>query len=1032
MIKKVLLSLVLVSVFYNTWAQDNKKEVKGTITSSADNQPLQGVSVSILKTKNSTLSNSQGDYSIKASLGDTLVFKYVGYQTRRFIFKGNNSIINIKLTEAVGELDQVVVIGYGTVKKRDVTGAISSLKAEDLVDATAVSFADAMRGKAAGVMVTSSSGEPGASVNIKIRGNNSISASSNPLYVIDGVPIEDNSNEIYAGGAPQSTTVGNPLASLDPSNIESIEILKDASAAAIYGSRGANGVILITTKTPKINEPSFTFSSTVSYSTFKKLDVLGAADYAQYMTKVDPTNPLYVNQTTGAPISYADSTTYNWQDLLSQNPINQNYSLGLAKVTDKTNYFVSLGYNSTDGLIKESNFSRYSLLFNLNSDLTNKLKLEVRMNTGYTILDGQISGSGFGGNAGLVNRMLLTRPTNINIPDDEEEDLLYNNPLTYLEHTTKTYNTFRNNLNTNISYKLAKGLTLKVSGGGYITYSDNTTFIGKDVAQGKLLNGRAILGSVKTINFLNENTLNYNTVINKKHRLTALAGVTFQQNTNSSNFFETNDFPVEVNGPDAVQAGLSVSNYNSNKQRWSLLSYLGRFNYTFNNKYILTASLRADGSSKFQGKNKFALFPAAALSWQLGEEQFIKNLNTFDLLKLRLSYGSIGNQSIPAYSSLGVSGYVDYYGGTTMLKGLSAQSVSNTDLKWETSTTLNLGLDMALFKNRLNFTAEVYNKDTKNLLLYAPIPASSGYEKIYRNVGSLNNKGLELTIGGIIIDGKSFKWDASFNFSTNENKITDLGSQSLIPFGNVAGSSSSESINVLKVGSSSTSLYGYIFDGLYQASDFNSTGGLLTGVPSFGSPAPGNMKFKDLSGPNGEPDGIINSYDLTIIGNATPKNFGGLRNTFSYKNLKLSVFIAYQYGNDIENWNMFHVGGRTTGNLFTDLYRNSWTPTNTDTTVPILSDNTGKAVASSYYVQDGSFIRLQNLQLSYSLASKICKKLGMSAASITASADNLVLFTNYKYGYDPEITSNNQSLFGIDFFNYPRPTSYSLGLNIKF
>lgn len=1031
---KGLLPLILVMFVSLTHAQSKIIELKGKVVSSTNDESLPGVEIMLTNKKASTLTDNNGEFSIKVPINDTLVFRYMGFKPRRYIADGSRNFVSIKLTEDVNELDQVVVIGYGTEKRKDVTGSVTSIKAEQLADATAVSFSDALRGKAAGVQVTSSSGEPGAGVSIKIRGNNSISASSDPLYVVDGVPIESNPNEIYAGGAPQSTTVGNPLAYLNPNDIESIEILKDASAAAIYGSRGANGVIIITTKTPKKGEPNISFSSNFSYSTynFNKMKVLGPADYAENMRKIDPTNPLYTDQDTGEPIIYTDADGMNWQKALTQSPINQNYNISLSKSTDKTKYYTSLGYNTTDGLVKESNFKRYSFLLNLNSDLTSKLNLDFKINTGYTILNGQISGSGQGPNAGLVNRILLSRPINFNIPSEDETDDTYTSPVSYVKNTDKIYNTLRNSLNTSLTYDFSKFLSLKVAVGGYISGSDNTTYMGREVAQGRNLNGLAVLGNVKTINWLNENTLNYKRYFNETNRLDVLLGYTMQQNTLNSSTIEVNNFPIEINKADAIQTALSAPSYSSNKQRWSLISYLGRANYSINGKYLFTASLRADGSSKFQGNNKYSFFPAAAFAWQIGDEDAIKNLNVFDQFKLRLSYGSIGNQGIPSYSSIGTATISDYYTGSILIKGVNEKSISNPDLKWETTTTTNIGLDLGFFKNRLSLSTDIYNKDTKNLLLNAPLPGSSGFDRVFKNVGSLNNKGIEISLNGTIIKNRNFKWDVDLNYSINKNKITYLGSQSEIPFGSVAGSSSSESINILKVGYSSTSLYGYVADGVYQASDFDEGGQILPGVPVFGNPMPGNMKFKDISGPNGVPDGLINTYDLKVIGDATPNSYGGVRNTFRYKNLRLSVFVAFQEGNQIENWNMYHLGGRISNNLLVDLYKNSWTPTNTNTKIPILSDNTGKAVASSYYVQDASFIRLQNVQLSYNLPSKLNKALGISNCTLTASADNLLILTNYKYGFDPEITSNNPSVYGVDFFNYPRPKSFSMGLNVKF
>jgi TonB-linked SusC/RagA family outer membrane protein len=1032
MLKRIFTKIALLPLFLLFFqhinAQEKLTKIEGIIKSASNSEILPGVQVSVRGKKRNAISDEKGNFIIIAAIKDTLEFTYLGFSPQQIIFDGKKTVLEVSLDEKKNALDEVIVIGYGSSTKRDLTGSVTSLKANDLVDATALSFADALRGKAAGALVMSTSGEPGAGVNIKIRGSNSISASSNPLYVIDGVPIEVDEREVYAGGAPLSSTSINPLASIDPSNIESIEILKDASAAAIYGSRGANGVILITTKTAKKNEPAISFSSSLSISEFnRKLNVLGPDDYANYIQRTFPLNPLYTDQLTGLPISYADSVGVNWQERLSQNPLNQNYNIGLSKSNDDTNYYLSLGYNSAGGLVKESAFKRYSMLYNLNSKLSNKLKLELRLNSGYTIMDGQLNGTGQGTSAGLINRMLTTRPVNVNTIDDADGG--FSNPEAFIYNTEKIYSTLRTSINTALNYNISKYLTLKLSAGGYLVNSKNKTSVTRNVVNASNLNGQAVIGNVNTVNWLNENTLNYNRKFNQ-NKLDVLLGYTIQQKTDESNYIEATNFPIGTNAADGIQGALSISDYNSLKSRWTLLSYLGRVNYSIKGKYIFTGSLRSDGSSKFQGNNKFSIFPAVAFSWQAGEEKIIKDLNVFDQLKVRASYGSIGNQGIPPYSSLGIANFSNYYAGNILTKGVTASSVSNKNLKWETTSTSNIGVDVGILKNRVSFTADIYKKDTKDLLLYAPLPSSSGFDRIFQNVGSLQNKGIELTLSTLLVKSKKFSWNLDVNYSANINTVKDLGSQSEIPLGSLVGSTANP--NILKEGYSSTSLYGYVADGLYQTSDFESNGTLKSGVAAYGTPTPGFLKFKDISGPNGIPDGLINEYDLTIIGDATPKGFGGLRNTFKYKNLSLSVFVSYQYGNEILNWNTFHLGGRLNNNLITELFQNSWTPENTNTSIPSLNSLTNKTVSSSYYVQDASFIRLQNVQLSYLVPSKLCAKIGLKNIGINLSADNLAILTNYKYSYDPEVTSTNPSTYGVDFFSYPRQRSYTLGLNVKF
>lgn len=1007
-----------------------QNSIRGKVISATDGEILPGVFVSVAGTAVGTSTNAQGEYVISAKSGDILKFSYLGFVSQE-IKVSKQTVINVQLGTDTKALSEVVVIGYGTVKKRDLTGSVASINAERLKDASSISFGDALRGKLSGVQVTSSGGEPGAGLNIRIRGVNSISASSNPLYVVDGIPVESNQAEIKTGGTPQDQPSINPLSYLDPNNIASIEVLKDASAAAIYGSRGANGVILITTKSGEPGKAQISFSSSGGFSVFNnRIEVLGAPEYAAFIHLKNPENPLYTNQTTLEAIPYTDAQTIDWQEELFVRASLQNYNVNFSNNSDKSKLYMSLGYNDTEGIIKGSDYKRISFLVNTDTKISDKLNIQLRLNSGYSDRAGQSYGVGQGASAGITNRILTSRPVGGRGADIVDPlDANYTNPVKYVDLTDKLNTSLTTLTNLTLNYKLTKDFTLKVMGGGYVTNSKNRLFQSKEITNSANANGLSSVGSALTYNWINENTLNYTKRFDD-HALSGLVGFTQQQNTNETNFVQVTNFALETNGANAIQDGLAASSYGSGKTRWALRSFLGRFNYGYKDRYQITASLRADGSSKFYGSNKYSFFPALALAWQVGEEKLIKDLNVFDAFKFRLSYGRIGNQGIEPYSALARATSVSYFSGHTESKGNVTASIANQDLKWEQSETYNTGFDMSFFKNRVNFTADAYIKNTKDLLLETPIAGSSGFNTVFQNVGSIRNKGLELVLGTINLRKKNFTWSTDLNFNINSNRVTELGSQKLILSGLVINSSVPP--NAIQVGSPLGSLYGYIHDGVYQLSDFEADGTTLkAGVSAFGLPKPGYFKFRDINGANGLPDGFIDAYDRTIIGNANPNTFGGINNSFSYKGFTLSAFVSWQQGNDILNTSNSLLSGGGYSNLRADYYRNMWTLAHQETNVPNFADITGRQVQSSYYVKDGSFIRLQNVTFRYSLPTAFIKRMGMSYLDLTFSADNLALITNYD-GYDPEVTSTDPQNIGVDYFSYPRPKTYTFGLNVRF
>lgn len=1024
-IKKINISFLCLLFFTIGFAQDT---YTGKVVSASSNENLTGVTVMLKGTARGSRTDADGNFSIRAKKGQVLEFSFLGLLSKAVVL-GDQKTVNISMEENTKTLDDVVVIGYGTVKKRDLTGSVASVSAEKLKDASSVSFGDALRGKLSGVLVTSSGGEPGAGLDIRIRGINSISASSNPLYVVDGVPIESNQAEVKTGGSPLNNPTVNPLSYIDPNNIASIEVLKDASAAAIYGSRGANGVILITTKSGVAGKAQITFSPSTGISYFnKRIELLDAYSYSEKIHLLHPDNPLYTDLTTLAFIPMDSSKTINWQDELYQNASVQNYNLGFSNNTDRSKLFMSLGYNNTEGIIKGSKFQRLSFLINADTKLSDRLSVVLRSTTGFSNRFGQLYGNGQGASGGITLRILTSKPfTGNGIVDPNDAE--FSNPVDFVEQSEKLNKSLTNLTNVSLNYKINRNWNIKILGGGYITNSKNSTFLSKAITNTANSNGLASLGSAVTFNWLNENTLNYNSTFGN-HKLTGLLGFTQQQNTTESFFLQATNFPIEINGINAIQDALSVNQYGSEKTRWALRSYLGRINYGFKDRYQFTLSLRADGSSKFYGRNKYSYFPAAAFAWQVGDEKFIKNLNVFDDFKMRLSYGLIGNQSIPPYSALSTAGSVRYFSGSTQYNGASTQSVANPDLTWETSETYNAGLDFSFMRNRVTVTVDAYIKNTKDLLLESPVAGSSGFSTVYQNVGSIQNKGFEIVLGTVNFSNKNFKWNTDINFNLNRNKVISLGTQDQIITGLIVNSSVGP--NIIKVGSPLGSLYGFIFDGVYKLTDFEANGTTLkAGVPVFGAPLPGKYKYRDISGVNGKADGFVNEYDRTIIGNSNPKHFGGIRNTFSYKRLSLSAFISWQYGNDILNWSNTLLQSSSYTNSRVDYYRNMWSLTNQESNVPISTDALGRQSQSTFAIQNGSFLRIQNVSLKYVLSPSLLKRAKITYIDISLSADNLAVFHNYNW-YDPELTSPDPQNIGVDFFSYPRPKTYTIGVNVRF
>jgi TonB-linked SusC/RagA family outer membrane protein len=1031
---KLLIVLSVLFVFSlastSAFAQIN---VTGRVTDKLK-EPLPGVTINIKGTKFYTSTNNEGYFKVSVpNQQAVLVFSFISFITEERPV-GSNKEINVTLNDRPNDLDEVVVVGYGTEKKSDLTGSVSSIKSEQIVQSKTVSFLEAMQGKLAGVQITSASGEPGAGVNISIRGANSINAGTTPLYVIDGVQIDANNGEVGS-----FSTALNPLSSINPSDIESIEVLKDASATAIFGSRGANGVVLITTKSGKgssrIEFNSFTGISTAN----KQLDLVGGQDYATYRFETNRNDPLYGQDTDGngsldAVRDYSNQPSINWQNRVLRPALSQNYNISFAEGGPKTDFSTSLGYFSQEGIVLNNSFERYSLNFKINHKPNKNFKIGTTLNGSYVEANG-VGGSNGQGLIynGIVQSLIMYKP--INVPDEglsnvDEDNLVgLSNPLDFVNFSYKKTPLTRLVGNTFAEYKIIPELTLRLSGGAVLTSSDNGEFYPSTTSWGFTSNGRASINNVNTLTWLTSNTLNYTKRFKKIHYLNALVGYDANSYLYKSFVMRAEGFDVQtINGVDNIaQAQVLVQVPTTARLLSTREAFFGRVNYNYKSKYLVTATLRNDGSSKFGRDNKFALFPSGALAWNVSSEKFMKKIPAVSNLKLRTSFGVTGNDRIPAYQSLATANSVNYSGTDNSQLGIAVLTTANPNLKWETTYQYDAGMDLEFLNGKFGVTVDVYRKETRDMLLEADIPGQTGFSKQFQNIGRVDNQGLEFSFNSVNIKSKNFSWTSNFNITFNRNKVVSLGDASSIA---VRINDQIQDVGRVVVGQPIGTAYGLVFDGIYQNSDFSDLTNFVlnSGVVRRAgvSVRPGDFKFKDLDG-----DNIVdNTNDRTIISDSNPQHFGGLTNTFTYKGFDLSTQLYWSYGNEILNLGRYRVEGYQGATISQAYFDNRWSETNPSNAYPRFNAN-GRFDNSSYYVEDGSFLRLRNVSLGYNIPSSVVKNLKINSCRVYLTGENLLTFTNYS-GYDPEVAGNRALLPGLDGLSYPRSRIFTFGLNVKF
>jgi TonB-linked SusC/RagA family outer membrane protein len=1018
--------------------------VSGTVTDQRG-KAIEGAMILQKGTSTAVISDASGGFKIKVSNEKAiLVVSCVGYLVLELPVE-KNALFAARLQEVPRDLDDVIVIGYGTQKKSDATGSIASIKSEDLEKSRAVSFMEAMQGRLAGVQITSSSGEPGAAISMSIRGANSFSSGTQPLYVIDGVQVDVNTNEVSTSGYG-STSLGNPLAGINPSDILSIEVLKDASATAIFGSRGANGVVIVTTKSGKLNTSSLEFSSATGIAkAAKHINMLGAQDYATYRFVTTPTDPLWGKDTNGDGIldsvkNMSGQQSYDWQKLLLRSALSQNYNLNYSGGSNKTTFAISAGYLNQQGLVDKNKYERYSLNLKVSHKATDRLKLGTTVNLSNAISTGTASNGGNGPRNynGLIQTFLLYKPVNVpgegDIASDPDNSGL-GSPIDFVKYSYKQTPITRMLADLFAEYRIMPGLALNVSAGGVLTNSKNREWYPSTTSWGLGANGVAILTNSNTTNWYQTSTLTYTKKIGE-HQLTALAGL-------ESNSYQYEGFGMRGEGFD-IQSINAVDNIatakviaqrpTTEKYKYNRLSQFGRLNYTFLKKYLLTLTLRNDASSKFGEGNKAALFPSGAIAWKAINESFCRKMLFLSDLKFRGSYGVTGNDRIPAYRSLSETDNVYYAnsGGTASL-GIAPASAANPGLKWETTYQYDAGVDIGLFKDRVLLTVDAYLKQTRDLLINADIAGQGGFIKQWQNVGRVDNKGIEFSINTTNVNNKKFGWTTNLNISFNRNKIQSLGNVSYLPV-NITGGVIT-SVGRLITGQPIGTGYGYVFDGIYQLSDFTkqSTGiyTLNPGVVSMQSRSvqPGDFKYKDLSGG----DNIVdNVNDVRAISNSNPKHYGGFVNNFRYGNFEMNILLQWSYGNDLLNMGRYRLeaGAAYYANVTQEYWDGRWTTSNPSNQYASLAGR-GKTEMSSYYVEDGSYLRIKNITLAYSLPLKSTNKSGIKGCRFYITGENLYTLTSYS-GFDPEIASYSPLLPGIDNISYPRARTFTAGINLKF
>lgn len=1083
--------IVLLCLLLGSSAAFAQITVTGVVLDETD-MTLIGVNVMEKGTTNGTITDFDGKFTL--SVKDTkavLVFSYVGYTTQEH--QAKTSPMRIVMGEDSKALDEVVVIGYGTMKKSDLTGAVSSFRPDENDAAKVTSIDNLLQGKIAGLSIGASVEAPGAASSVTIRGANSLRGDNQPLYVIDNIPQASAGEFANTGNDGTFTIASNPLSSLNPADIESIEVLKDASATAIYGSRGANGVILITTKRGKTGKPTVTASANFTVATAANLlEMMDLKEYAigrmiyggkasnavgndwmlqipneqtgelewndKYQYYIDG-NDVYrrLGENSKLPGKWRLLNPVDWQDEIYSTAFSQNYAITVSGGSDKVTYFTSASYKDVQGLVQGTGLRQGDVRVNLNAELSKKVKLAVSVNGSLKENDMMAGGNTTGGATGAISNVALYSAPYIRTEEEMELETpnladratVWTWVEDYEDKTTEK--TFRASLD--LTWDICKFLSYNLRSGGNIAIQDRDRWYDITLYDGAMQNGYLTQTDFNRSNYSVENVLNFHYNVDRIVDINAVAGVTYDDYNSLNTLIVGNNFEIYDFTSDGLHMAENTEVKQPTQNDYQLLSVLGRVNLGFlDGRYLLTASIRGDGSSKFTKGNRWAYFPAATLAWRLEQESFMQDQRWLDQLKLRVGYGETGSQSIDAYSTFASYGtsFVNTPQGSTKpaqsasasgdkLIGVVVDKLPNDALKWERTTSYNVGLDFSFWSYRLGGTIDLYNKTTNDLLIQKDLPPSTGYKSIVLNQGSLRNKGLEITLNSDIIRTRDFTWKLSGNIAFNDPRILDFG----LPeeewgtgqywkayLGNSIGDHFGEA-NIFIAGEAPGLFYGYETDGIIQENDPY----LDEVTNSIGTLKAGNLKFVDQNG-----DGIINEKDRVILGNPNAKFTYGFQTEFTWRDLSLSMTFNGVYGNDLLNANAryFKLPSNSTSMVykssFYSMYRedNPWIGAYASNTTPSFQSVTPKVVMDQY-IEDGSFLRCTDVTLSYNLPKKAVSKIGFKSMNFYVSAKNLFLITNYT-GYDPEVNSFafDGTRPGIDMSSYPHTRSYIVGFNVSF
>jgi TonB-linked SusC/RagA family outer membrane protein len=1017
----LILPLVVAAQTPDTSPHINSR-LNGKVLDAVTKQPLPGATITIKGVTHSVTTDIDGNFQFITgqSFPYTLVVTYIGYTTQEVIATGTP--VEILLKENVSQLNDVIVTGYSTQERKYIAGSIASVSGDAIKDQTAAGFNQLLQGKATGVQVLSNSGVPGGGITFRIRGNNSINASVDPLYVIDGVIIS-NSDPIGSAGGQQGS---NPIADLNTSDIESIQVLKDANATAIYGSLGANGVVLVTTKHGKRNAPAaINFNTYQGWSTAVKKFAVTTGPQTQQLVNESTVNTAKDKAidagidpstiTVALPFANpASAPTYDRTDYLFRTARSENYDLSVQGGSQTSDYYAAIGYLNQESIVKPSTYTRYTARFNYDNYVTSKLKFGT--STSITRSVRNLSGSD-NNPTGVINSALFVRSylPIFNADGTYARYGSFDNHIALINNLNDVAVGWRTISNLYAEYAFTPDLKLRSSWSVDNNTENENAYSNTLISAGIASNGSASSSMNQNLVYTNEQVLTYIKSFGRdnRHNINALIGNTLESNisngtSSSGTGFATNNITSVSSA--ATRSGSASQSTNK------LVSFFGKASYAYDDKYIIDGSIRADASSRF-GKNKqWGYFPSGGLAWRAGQEDFIKDLNIFDDLKFRGSIGVSGNQNgIGSYASLGLwsagANYLDQ-------AGTAPSQLANPDLTWESTRQIDFGTEFSVLKRHLTIGLDYYNKYTYNLLLNVPVPSRSGFTSILENYGAVRNKGYEVNINSINISNEDFKWTTNFNISWNKNKIEKLASD-------IAQGASGRNISILRQGYPVNSFY--LYKQLYV------------------DPQTGNAVYADLNG-----DGKITSADRTIVGNAQPNFTGGFTNNISYKRFDLNFFFYFQQGNKIMNMNdFFMIHGGTQANIgFVPRQLDRWTTPGQITDIPRLTtdnanpdknggpaNNYGGNVASlsSRYLQDASFIRLKTLTLGYTLPKSITQKVAINRLRIYVQATNLITWTKYD-GLDPEISSqsSNQNTAGYDWATVPQPRTIQVGLNVTF